>query len=194
MTKLFITFILIIVNVLNGFGQKGDIDVNVKESLIKWEGKKVTGQHVGTIQLKGGRLEMDNGKFLTGGIITMDMTTISNTDLLSKSKIKLENHLKSDDFFGIEKYPTSTFVISKTVPQGVNSYKIIGNMTIKGITKEIQFMAIVMKEGDGVRVTADITIDRSQFNVRYGSSSFIDNLGDKTIYDNFNLSVSIFAH
>ena len=122
------------------------------------------------------------------------MTTLISTDLTGNSKGKLEGHLKSDDFFGVATYPTSTFVITKAVPQGPGKYKIIGNITIKGTTQEIQFPATVEAKDGKVTAKADITIDRSKFDIRYGSGSFFDNLGDKTIYDNFDLSVSLIAN
>lgn len=171
---------------------KENYKVSIEESTVEWVGKKVTGQHNGVISLQGGRLEMEDGK-LVGGIFTIDMTTITDTDLSGDSKGKLEGHLKSEDFFGVEKYPTSTFVITKAVPQGPGKYKVIGNITIKEKTEEIQFTANVEEKDGKILASADITIDRSKFDVRYGSGSFFDNLGDKTIYDNFDISVSLVA-
>ncbi|MEM6735857.1 MAG: YceI family protein [Bacteroidota bacterium] len=171
-------------------GEKKEANVDIESSTVKWIGKKVTGQHNGTITLKGGKLEMEEGK-LVGGLFTMDMATINCEDLSGGSKNKLENHLKSDDFFGVTKYPTSTFTITKAVPQGTGKYKIVGNITIKDTTEEIQFPAMVEEKDGKVVAKADITIDRSKFDVRYGSGSFFDNLGDKTIYDDFELSVEL---
>lgn len=175
-------------------GVDKDAKVNVEESTVAWVGKKVTGQHNGTINLTGGRLEMDDNGNLTGGIFTIDMTSLVSLDLTGGTKEKLEGHLKSDDFFGVEKYPTSTFVITKAVPQGPGKYKIVGNLTIKSTTQEIQFPANVEVKDGKVTATADITIDRSKYDVRYGSGSFFDDLGDKTIYDNFDLTVSLVAN
>lgn len=172
--------------------EKKALQVSVEESSVTWVGKKVTGKHNGSITLQAGSLEMDGGT-LTGGSFTIDMTTITVEDLTGDYKGKLEGHLKSDDFFGVANFPTATFNITKAVPQGPGLYKIIGDVTIKETTEEIQFTASV-EEKDGKYVaTADITIDRSKFNVRYGSGSFFDNLGDKTIYDNFDISVSLVA-
>jgi polyisoprenoid-binding protein YceI len=114
-------------------------------------------------------------------------------DLGGESKGKLEGHLKSDDFFGTEKFSTSNFTITKVIPQGTAKYKVVGNITIKGITQEIQFPA-ELKAVDGKLVgTANIVIDRTKFNIKYGSGSFFDDLGDKTIYDDFELTVNIVA-
>lgn len=182
----------IITLISSGEGTKETYKVNASESSVSWLGEKVTGEHNGSVVLKDGSFTFEDGK-LTGGTFTVDMTSITDEDLSGEYKTKLENHLKSDDFFGVEKYPTSTFVITKAVPQGPGKYKIIGDITIKGKTEEIQFPAD-LKEKDGkVTGTANITIDRSKFDVRYGSGSFFDNLGDKTIYDNFELTVNIVA-
>ncbi len=172
--------------------EKKDVNVDVESSSVKWVGKKVTGQHNGSISLKGGRLEMEDGQ-LVGGLFTIDMASINVEDLSGGGKGKLEGHLKSDDFFGVEKFPSATFVITKAVPQGPGKYKIVGNITIKETTEEIQFPATVEEKDGKMIAKADITIDRSKFNVRYGSGSFFDNLGDKTIYDNFDLSVELVA-
>lgn len=149
-------------------GEAKDIKVNTEASTIEWVGKKVTGQHNGTIQLKEGTLSMDDSGNLTGGTFTIDMTTLISTDLSGGTKTKLEGHLKSDDFFGVATYPTASFVLTKAVPQGPGKYKVIGNITIKGTTEEIQFPATVEVKDGKVSAKADITIDRSKFDIRYG--------------------------
>ena len=183
-------FIISALVAIVGAEEKIDLKVNASESTVKWVGKKVTGQHNGTIALASGKLEVE-GSQLIGGTFTIDMATINCEDLTGDSKGKLEGHLKSDDFFGVNNYPTSTFVITKAIPQGTGSYKVVGNITIKNTTEEIRFPATLQEKDGKMVATADITIDRSKFNVRYGSGSFFDNLGDKTIYDNFNLSVTL---
>ena len=183
-------FIISTLVALVGVTPKEDVKVDASASTVKWVGKKVTGQHNGTIALKGGRLEME-GDQLVGGIFTIDMASINCEDLSGDGKGKLEGHLKSDDFFGVATYPTATFVITKAVPQGPGSYKIVGNITIKDATEEIQFPATLEQKDGKTVATADISIDRSKFDIRYGSGSFFDNLGDKTIYDNFDLSVTL---
>lgn len=178
--------------VSSGEGTTATYKVDTKASKVEWLGKKVTGQHNGFLSLKSGDFNFEDG-VLTGGTFTVDMTTITNSDLSGEYKTKLENHLKSDDFFGVESYPTATFVITKAVPQGPNKYKIVGDITIKGKTEEIQFPATIEEKGGQITGVATLTIDRSKFDVRYGSGSFFDDLGDKVIYDNFDLTVSIVA-
>lgn len=162
----------------------GEIDIN--SSTIEWLGKKVTGQHNGTVNIKSGNLEMSNGK-LTGGMFEIDMTSITVTDLTGNMKGKLEGHLASDDFFSVADYPVATVKITEAKMLDSNKYDITADLTIKGITKPINFTA-TMNENTA---TADITVDRAKYNVRYGSGSFFEGLGDKMIYDNFDLSVKL---
>lgn len=167
--------------------------VDTNSSVIIWKGYKVTGQHTGTVKVQNGNLIMDNG-VLTGGSFDIDMNSIKDTDLEGEWADKLVGHLKSDDFFGAAKYGTSKFVITRAIPQDTKgNYKITGNLTIKETTKEIKFLAAVTENAGTVTASGKMTIDRSDFNVRYGSGSFFDGLGDKTIYDEFDLQVSLVA-
>lgn len=168
-------------------------NVDTVASKVVWKAYKVTGEHTGTIQIKNGNLLFEDGR-LTGGSFEMDMNSITPTGMSGAMQKKLEGHLKSDDFFGVAKYPVSTFVIKKVVSRGTpGSYKIIGDMTIKATTREVKFDVQVTENNGRVTAETDIRIDRSEFNVRYGSGSFFDNLGDKTIYDEFDLNVKLVA-
>ncbi|GLB52126.1 hypothetical protein NBRC110019_11650 [Neptunitalea chrysea] len=160
--------------------------IKTGESTVTWKGYKVTGSHEGTVDLKSGTLKFDDSK-LTGGEFVIDMTTIGATDLEGDMKGKLDGHLKSDDFFGVSNYPTAKLVITKVKSTGKNSYKVTGNLTIKKTTKPVTFDMSVY----GSKATATVKIDRSEYDVRYGSGSFFDNLGDKTIYDEFDLVVDL---
>lgn len=167
------------------------LSVNVEKSNIVWNGYKVTGSHTGNIQLKSGKLDFEGDK-LVGGNFEIDMTSITCTDLEGEYNQKLVGHLKSDDFFSVEKNPTAKFVITQVVSRGTpGDYKIVGDLTIKGITKQIKFFTNVKEENGQKVATSEIKIDRSEFNVRFGSGSFFDNLGDKTIYDEFDLQVKL---
>ena len=164
----------------------GKKEVNTDASRIAWKAYKVTGSHHGTIDLNSGALVFENDK-LTGGEFEVQMTTLISKDLEGESKGKLEGHLKSDDFFGVENHPTATLVFTKVEPSGKNSYDVTGDLTIKGITKPVTFDVSIY----GSKATATMKIDRSEYNVRYGSGSFFENLGDKTIYDEFDLVVDL---
>lgn len=173
-------------------GERDKRTVNVEESNIIWNGYKVTGSHTGTIKLESGALEFEDDR-LVGGEFAIDMTSINVTDLSGNSKKKLEGHLKSKDFFGVKKHPTATFVITQVVSRGTpGDYKIVGDLTIKENTNEIKFLTTLEEEkGNKTKATAKVKVDRSEYNVRYGSGSFFDNLGDKTIYDEFDLEIML---
>ncbi len=168
-------------------------NVDVTSSNIVWNGYKVTGSHTGNVKVKSGKLNIEGGK-LTGGSFEIDMNSITCTDMTGGGADKLVGHLKSDDFFGVATYPTAKFVISRAIALDTKgNYKIVGNLTIKSTTKEIKFNANVAEAEGKVTATGKITIDRSEFDVRFGSGSFFDSLGDKTIYDEFDMNVSLVA-
>ena len=169
----------------------GNHQINSQESKVEWIGKKVTGQHVGTVGIKHGELVIKNGQ-LEGGQFVIDMTSITSTDLEGEYLQKLNGHLKSADFFGVETFPEAKFIITEVSAKSSNGkFSVTGNMTIKETTQSISFDAQLVNTGDKIMAVADIVIDRSVFDVRYGSGSFFDNLGDKTIYDDFTLTVNI---
>tara|TARA_R110002033_G_C3870597_1_gene237166 strand:- start:182 stop:760 length:579 start_codon:yes stop_codon:yes gene_type:complete len=157
-------------------------EINVKNSKVVWKGYKVTGSHEGVIAIKSGHLNFDKDK-LTGGSFIIDMSTITNTDLEGEYKGKLEGHLKSDDFFGVEKFPTASLIFKKVESTGKNSYEVTGDITIKGKTETVSFNISVY----GSKANVSLKIDRTKFDVRYGSTSFFDGLKDKAIYDEFDL-------
>ena len=162
--------------------EDGTVEVKVEKSTVTWKGYKVTGSHKGKIALKEGALTFKEGK-LTGGEFVIDMATIENTDMEGEYKSKLEGHLKSEDFFGVEKYPTALLTFKNVKSTGKNSYEVVGDLTIKDITKPVTFELSVY----GNKATANVKIDRTKFDVRYGSTSFFDDLQDKAIYDEFDL-------
>jgi len=157
-------------------------EIKLENSKVVWKGYKVTGSHVGIITIKSGHLNFDKD-ILTGGSFKIDMSTITATDLEGEYKGKLEGHLKSDDFFGVEKFPTATLHFTKVKSVGKNSYEVTGNITIKGKTETVSFNVSVY----GNKANVSLKIDRTKFDVRYGSTSFFDGLKDKAIYDEFDL-------
>jgi polyisoprenoid-binding protein YceI len=162
------------------------VNVNKSASSVAWLAKKVTGQHNGTIGISAGALNID-GKKLIGGNFTIDLKTIKVLDLTDPvSNQKLTGHLTSGDFFEVEKFPTAMFVITN-----VSGKQVTGNLTIKGITKSITFPADIKVKGGKLTAKANITIDRTDFNIRYGSQKFFESIGDKAIYDDFALTVSL---
>jgi polyisoprenoid-binding protein YceI len=161
--------------------------INVEKSQINWVGKKVTGQHSGTIDFQSGTLVFKKGD-LVGGNFTVDMNSIAVTDLKAgEGKEKLEGHLKADDFFGTEKHPTAKLVIKTIGKQSNNLYSVTADLTIKGITNSVKFKITVNKD----TANAALTVDRTKFDVKYGSGSIFDGLGDKAIDDNFELAIDL---
>jgi polyisoprenoid-binding protein YceI len=164
-----------------------NLKVDTEKSTLAWHGEKVTGEHDGMIELKEGWLSWNNDK-LTDGKFIIDMRSITNNDLEdAEYNAKLVNHLKSDDFFGVEKFPTANLEIKSSDKFESNKAKVKAHLTIKDITHPIEFEV----QKDGNWFMAEIVVDRSKYDVRYGSGSFFDNLGDKMIYDDFTLTVKI---
>lgn len=157
--------------------------VDAAKSSIHWVGKKVTGQHEGTVALKEGNL-IFKGKKLTGGSFIVDMTSLTSTDLTGEYLGKLNGHLKSEDFFGTEKFPTSKLVFKSIGDKGNGVYTVTADLTIKDVTAPVKFEITVK----GNTATTTFKVDRTKYGIKYGSGSFFDNLGDKTINDEFELT------
>jgi polyisoprenoid-binding protein YceI len=163
-------------------------------SVLKWHGKKVTGKHDGEIKIKDGNLSMA-GDQLKGGEFTIDMASFTDTDLTDPEyNKKLITHLKSDDFFNVEKFPTAVLKIkdAKSV-HGLTgpTYDVTADLTIKGKTNEVKFPAMIKTKDGKTTATANITIDRTKWDIKYGSGKFFAGLGDKVISDDFNLDIAL---
>ena len=170
--------------------------VNADGSTMAWVGEKVTGKHNGVISLKDGVFSVEGDKM--SGNFTVDMTSIVVKDIPMDNEYngKLTGHLKSPDFFSVADHPEAKFEITKVVPYKAKdgeeaNYKVTGNLTIKGITHEISFPAMITMDGDSFSAKATTSIDRSRWDILYGSGSFFDNLGDKLIYDDFHLEINL---
>lgn len=169
-------------------------------SYVSWEASKITGKHKGKISISSGKL-IFRDSLLTDVGLTIDMTSMTCSDLLDEEQNqKLIDHLKSPDFFDVEKYPTAEIVIKDVIYYGRNSksnshkYKLNGNMTIKGIKKPVSVVTdIYLAHKSQLSAIAPLIIDRSEFNIKYGSGTFFDNLGDKIIEDEIKLYVSLIA-
>jgi polyisoprenoid-binding protein YceI len=167
--------------------------VDTKKTKAVWLGKKVTGQHTGNINFANGAVQFD-GKHVTGGTFEFDMNSITNTDLTDKGyNDKLIGHLKSEDFFSVAKFPTAKFEITKVIPKSGDNYDVTGNLTIKGITNEVTFPAVIKATPATIITVAKITVNRTKFDIKYGSASFIEGIGDKAINDDFTLDIEVVA-
>ena len=170
------------------------VSIDTSTSKLNWVGKKVTGQHNGTVNLKSGEVDLD-GSAVKGGQFVIDMTSIADTDLTdAKNNAKLTGHLKSEDFFGVEKNPTATFKITSIKPvKGKKdaNVEVTGDLTVKGQTNPVTFPAMVEVKDGKASAKGNISVDRTKFNVRYGSGKFFDNLGDKMINDSFDIALDL---
>lgn len=161
-------------------------------SVIKWYGERIVGnKHTGTIDLKEGWLTID-GKAISGGEFVVDMNSIKDEDIKdANSRARLEGHLKSDDFFGVEKYPLSKLILEGGSQFTDGKAIVKGTLTIKEATHPVEFTVQESRSGDLLTYTATITFDRSLYDVRYDSGKFFSNLGDKAIRDEIKLDVSL---
>ena len=173
------------------------LTVDPSRSTLNWTAKKVGGEHSGTVKIASGALEVKSNR-LVGGTFAMDMTTITDTDITNEGmNAKLTNHLKSEDFFSVEKHPKSTFVLTKVAPiakaqAGQPNYTVTGNLTIKGITHPVTFPAVVKLSGDNAEATAKFDIDRTKWDIKY-RAAIIGTAADKIIDDNFAIDLKIVA-
>lgn len=169
-------------------------NINLKRSFVEWEGKKITGSsHEGTLKFKSGSLEFDKKKNLIGGTFVVDMSTLTVTDLSGEGKMKLEGHLKNEDFFDVQNHKEATLVfknIQKIKEEiGEKEYRITADLTIKGITHPVTFDLEVKKNK---AETDSFGVDRTKYGVKYGSGNFFSNLGDNVIRDYFELDVNLY--
>lgn len=179
----FIVALMLSGNVL--FAQK--FEVNPEASSIEWVAKKLAYQHHGTVQLKSGNLEMKDDQIDAGNfVVDMSSITVSDIDDQGRNQ-RLVGHLKSDEFFGVETYPEATFVVTQSSKFSNGKASVTGNLTIKGKTEPVTFEV----QRSGQEFTAKMEFDRSKFDVRYGSDSFFDNLGDNAINNIVTLNIKL---
>lgn len=172
--------------------------VDAKASTVTWEGQKVTGSHNGDITISNGLLTVEDG-LISAATVVIDMTTINTLDLDGGAKESLDGHLSSDDFFGVETYPTAQFELLKLNPlrggeNGAN-FTATGKVTIKGRSDEVSFPVTVDMSDGGAKISGEMVLDRSVFDVRFRSKSFFDakELGDKLIYNDFTIGFELVA-
>ena len=163
---------------------------NTEASVLNWKGFKPTGTHNGTVAIKNGTFEVKEGK-LVGGNFVFDMNAITVLDIPAEDEGngKLKGHLESGDFFDVAKNPEATFKITS-----VDGNLVKGDLTVKGITKNIEFPAAITTTDSGVQLSGTaFEIDRTEFDIKYKSEKFFDNLKDKFINDEFEISFELNA-
>ncbi len=162
-------------------------NIETSQSQITWTGREVsTSSHYGTLDFVSGNFEISNGAIVNGEFI-VDMTSINNQDMEGDSKARLEGHLKSDDFFSVESYPTAAISINSSELISDGKWNVSADLSIKGFTHPVNFEMISSEDG----WSANLVFDRSKYDVRFRSGSFFENLGDKLIYDDIELSINL---
>ena len=185
MNRILLLMLIVFFNFTNGWSQT--YTINLSKSSIHWVGEKITGQHDGAISISSGELILNKDQLISGEFI-IDMSSITCTDISNEqTNKKFISHLKSDDFFGVNKHPKAKLSITKFTKIDSKKSKADAMLTIKGITNPISF---VVEKKDSF-YSAEIIVDRSKYDIKYRSSSFFENLGDKLIYDEFKLDVEI---
>ena len=162
-------------------------NIETAQSQITWTGREVsTSSHYGTLDFVSGNFEISNGAIVNGEFI-VDMTSINNQDMEGDSKVRLEGHLKSDDFFSVESHPIAVLSINSSELISDGKWNVSGDLSIKGFTHPVNFEMVSTSEG----WSANLVFDRSKYDVRFRSGSFFENLGDKLIYDDIELSINL---
>ncbi len=183
-----LTFILI-----SFLFSSGTHNVVPNKSTIKWVGTKTTGSHEGTIMIKDGYVKIDKNNLISGQI-NIDMNSIICTDIKKISTNKyFVDHLKNDDFFAVDKFPIASLDILSSKLVKDQNYEIIANLTIKNITKKINFIAYIDINQNMAKAKGKLEIDRSKFNIKYKSKTWFPDIGDYFIYDIFELDFDLNA-
>ena len=173
-----------------------NVRVDVKKSTVNWKGSKITESHQGTVNISKGMLMIKHG-VLVGGQFSIDMNTISTTDMNERLNQRLDGHLKNADFFDVENFPFAVITIKevKRIRRDGkhNGYEVLAELTIKGITHPVMFKAEIDINGLNFEATAKIIIDRTKWDVKYNSGNFFQDLGDKLILDEIEFDVSLFS-
>tara|TARA_Y100001970_G_C14110493_1_gene790588 strand:+ start:605 stop:1237 length:633 start_codon:yes stop_codon:yes gene_type:complete len=183
-------FLTLFLNPLSSYS--AEFKVIGSSSSVKWKATKVMGGHNGTIKISRGSLKIDKGNIL-GGLFKIDMNSIVCLDLDSEGpwNQKLVNHLKSDDFFSVSKHPHSSLKVTGSKKEKDGSHLISGELTIKGIKKPLNFKAFVKIDGNKLSASGDIVFDRTDYDIRFRSGKFFEDLGNRLIHDKVFLKVNL---
>ncbi len=173
----------------------GVFKVDPATTVVRWEGKKilVPTKHTGLIAVQKGEFKIEKG-MVKSGSVTLNMKSITNDDQQGDMREKLEGHLKSADFFDVEKFPTAVLSIKSSKVLEGNEIQMTGKLTIKGVEKPVEFKTTASIENGTLKAHATLEIDRTLWNIRYGSGKFFEDLGDKIIDDKINFIIDIVAN
>lgn len=173
-------------------------NVDAAATKVEWIGKKVAGPHNGFVNVKSGSITAGQDGTINQGTVIVDMNSITNTDVTDKEyNGKLVGHLKDKDFFDVAAFPEATLVI-KSSKKSAKGLDVVGDLTVKGITQPVKFTATDVKAtADSYSAKATIMVDRTKHGIVYnagkGDQSLMKQLGDKLIYDEFTLNITLAA-
>ena len=188
-----VSFVLMVLMYLSVSVSAAEYVVDKAISKVNWEARKVTGKHNGYILVENGSV-MVTDNIISGGTVVINMKSIADVDITDAGmKEKLMGHLASDDFFSVAKFPESTLVIKQVTPVKANEFHFVADLTIKGVTKPVEFNAKVSLYGDKLSADGIISVNRTHYGIKYGSGSFFKGLGDKMINDEFTIAFNVVA-
>lgn len=173
----------------------GKYALDTSSSKILWEGEYLTGlKENGTVMLKSGEVTVEKGIIKSGSFV-IDMNTIESIP----HKDRLVSHLKNDDFFSVDTYPTATFVFKNITPTSEvgaeeGRFVIAGDLTVRGITKPISFMVTLSGSDEAIMARASFAINRADWEIKYNSPTFFGDLGEKIIRDAVSIGLDLKAY
>lgn len=169
----------------------GEYEVDLTDSTIRWEGAKATGVHFGNINPADSKLVVTEG-VISSGFINIDMNSITVNDIEPGTQNdNLTNHLKSADFFDVENYPQSMYVINEVNSLGGNMYKINGDLTIKDVTMPASVTAEIGKNNENILISTDLAFNRKDFGVSFDKSNLVEILQEVALKDEVKLNISL---
>ena len=178
-------------NTITAIIREGTYTVNVDSSTVKWTGKEITtDSHYGTLGLKQGAVEVSSAGIVRGNVV-IDMNSIQCLDMSGRGKTKLEGHLRSDDFFGVQSYPEAALSFTSLSAEKSEKIHFTGDLTIKNITHPITFSGLLHQTGNSYSATIHFSFDRTLYDVKYRSGKYFKDLGDKLILDDIDIVAEI---
>jgi len=178
-------------NTITAIIREGTYTVNVDSSTVKWTGKEITtDSHYGTLGLKQGAVEVSTAGIVSGNVV-VDMNSIQCLDMTGRGKTKLEGHLRSDDFFGVQSYPEAALSFTSLSAETSGEIHFTGDLTIKNITHPITFSGLLHQTGNSYSATIHFSFDRTLYDVKYRSGKYFKDLGDKLILDDIDIVAEI---
>ena len=175
------------VSAISNMPGDGQYTMNLDQSIIQWQGSKATVTESGTVPFRSCIFDVRDSRLVSGNVV-VEMNGIKVTSIEGLGARNLGKHLREEDFFDVAEYPTAAFTFDKGRTDGRGNLVLEGKLNIKGISKPAT-ATLSFGSSDPVVASVNMSFDRADFNVRYGSGSFFDNLGDDLISDQVHLKM-----